>query len=89
MNVGLGKTAVKPVHLIGVPLDLGAGRRGVDMGPSAFRIAGIRDQIAALGRVVVDKFVTHEFSFNDLEQAFELFHSRRDNVLKVMLNYDK
>jgi arginase len=46
---------MKPVHLIGVPLDLGAGRRGVDMGPSAFRIAGIRDQIAALGRQVVDK----------------------------------
>jgi arginase len=46
---------MKPVHLIGVPLDLGAGRRGVDMGPSAFRIAGIGDQIAALGRTVVDK----------------------------------
>jgi len=46
---------VKPIHIIGVPLDLGAGRRGVDMGPSAFRIAGIRDQIAALGCVVVDK----------------------------------
>jgi len=38
-----------------VPLDLGAGRRGVDMGPSALRIAGIGDQIAALGRTVVDK----------------------------------
>ncbi len=46
---------MKPVHLIGVPLDLGGGRRGVDMGPSAFRIAGIRDHIAALGRVTVDK----------------------------------
>jgi arginase len=46
---------VKPVHLIGVPLDLGAGRRGVDMGPSAFRIAGIGDQIAALGRTLIDK----------------------------------
>src|SRR5215510_6306821 len=46
---------MKPVHLIGVPLDLGAGRRGVDMGPSAFRIAGIRDQIAALGRSAIDK----------------------------------
>lgn len=45
---------MKPVHLIGVPLDLGAGRRGVDMGPSAFRVAGIRDRIAALGRTVVD-----------------------------------
>ena len=46
---------MKPVHIIGVPLDLGAGRRGVDMGPSAFRIAGIGDQIAALGRTVIDK----------------------------------
>ena len=46
---------MKPVHIIGVPLDLGGGRRGVDMGPSAFRIAGLGDQIAALGREVVDK----------------------------------
>ena len=46
---------MKPVHVIGVPLDLGAGRRGVDMGPSALRIAGIRDQIAALGRQTIDK----------------------------------
>ena len=46
---------MKPVHLIGVPLDLGGGRRGVDMGPSAFRIANIGDQIATLGRTVVDK----------------------------------
>jgi len=27
--------ARRPVHIIGVPLDLGQGRRGVDMGPSA------------------------------------------------------
>lgn len=46
---------MKPVHIIGVPLDLGGGRRGVDMGPSALRIAGLGDQIAALGRRVVDK----------------------------------
>ncbi len=31
---------MNPVHVIGVPLDLGADRRGVDMGPSALRIAG-------------------------------------------------
>jgi arginase len=46
---------VRPVHIIGVPLDLGGGRRGVDMGPSAFRIAGLGERIAALGRPVVDK----------------------------------
>src|SRR6476660_5717181 len=46
---------MKPVHVIGVPRDLGGGRRGVDMGPSAFRIAGLGEQIAALGYTVVDK----------------------------------
>jgi arginase len=46
---------MQPVHIIGVPLDLGGNRRGVDMGPSAFRIAGLGDQIAGLGRQVVDK----------------------------------
>ena len=46
---------MKAVHIIGVPLDLGGGRRGVDMGPSAFRIAGLHNQIASLGYVVVDK----------------------------------
>jgi len=43
------------VHLIGVPLDLGGGRRGVDMGPSAFRIAGLPDRLRALGLDVTDK----------------------------------
>jgi arginase len=46
---------MKPVHIIGVPLDLGGNRRGTDMGPSAFRIAGIREKLAAMGRTVVDK----------------------------------
>lgn len=46
---------MKPIHLIGVPLDLGGNRRGTDMGPSAFRIAGITDALLGLGRVVIDK----------------------------------
>jgi len=46
---------LSPVHIIGVPLDLGGNRRGVDMGPSAFRIAGLGDQVSQLGRAVVDK----------------------------------
>jgi arginase len=45
---------MQPIHVIGVPLDLGGGRRGVDMGPSALRIAGLRDRIADIGRTVVD-----------------------------------
>jgi arginase len=46
---------VVPVHIIGVPLDLGGGRRGVDMGPSALRIAGLDERIQELGYPVVDK----------------------------------
>ena len=39
-----------PVVVIGAALDLGAGRRGVDMGPSAIRYAGLEARIAGLGR---------------------------------------
>ena len=45
---------MRPVHIIGVPLDLGGGRRGVDMGPSAFRIAGLSERMTAQGHRVVD-----------------------------------
>jgi arginase len=45
---------VPPVHLIGVPLDLGGNRRGVDMGPSAVRIGGLAEKLAALGLPVLD-----------------------------------
>ncbi|KAB8140454.1 arginase [Chloroflexia bacterium SDU3-3] len=42
------------VAIIGVPVDLGAGRRGVDMGPSAIRLAGLKERIEELGHTVVD-----------------------------------
>ncbi|HZN37978.1 MAG TPA: arginase [Planctomycetota bacterium] len=44
----------KTVRLIGVPMDLGAGRRGVDMGPSAIRIAGVSQGLRQLGIAVED-----------------------------------
>ena len=46
---------MKAVDIIGVPLDLGADRRGVDMGPSALRIAGLGDRLTALGYAVTDR----------------------------------
>ncbi len=42
------------VLLIGVPLDLGGNRRGVDMGPSALRITNLAQRIRALGYEVTD-----------------------------------
>ena len=43
------------VAIIGAPLDLGAGRRGVDMGPSAIRYAGLGERLEGLGLVVEDR----------------------------------
>ncbi|HEV2387170.1 MAG TPA: arginase [Candidatus Acidoferrales bacterium] len=42
------------VRIIGVPMDLGASRRGVDMGPSAMRVAGLQARIKQLGHAVED-----------------------------------
>jgi arginase len=44
----------QPVAVIGAGLDLGAGRRGVDMGPSALRYAELEARIRSLGREVTD-----------------------------------
>ncbi len=41
--------------MVGVPMDLGGGRRGVDMGPSAMRIAGIEDGVRRLGLEFEDR----------------------------------
>lgn len=45
----------KTVSIIGVPIDLGAGRRGVDMGPSAIRCARVHEKLESLGYHVIDR----------------------------------
>src|SRR4030081_2051862 len=44
----------RQIRVIGVPLDLGQSRRGVDMGPSAVRVAGLEARLEALGHEVED-----------------------------------
>jgi arginase len=46
--------AAGKVTIIGVLMDLGADRRGVDMGPSAVRVAGLNQRLEALGYAVTD-----------------------------------
>src|SRR5690606_6024571 len=46
---------MRAAHVIGVPLDLGGNRRGVDMGPSALRIAGLGERLASLKLRLVDE----------------------------------
>jgi arginase len=44
----------KKIRIIGVPMDLGQKHRGVDMGPSALRYAGLAEEIAKLGFKIID-----------------------------------
>ena len=48
------RTPVARVDVVGVPMDLGADRRGVDMGPSAIRYARLKESLERLGIVVTD-----------------------------------
>jgi arginase len=50
----IGDMRQSHIAIIGAPMDLGAGRRGVDMGPSAVRLAGLNEKLAALGYAVED-----------------------------------
>src|SRR5262250_3465331 len=52
--VVLDSVGSKKIRILGVPLDLGQSRRGVDMGPSAVRVAGLEARLEALGHVVED-----------------------------------
>src|SRR5208337_1381332 len=50
----LENVETRHIRIIGVPLDLGQSRRGVDMGPSAMRVAGLEAKLEALGYAVKD-----------------------------------
>jgi arginase len=49
------KSSGRQIEIIGAPLDLGQLRRGVDMGPSALRVAGLATKLEALGYSVTDR----------------------------------
>lgn len=61
------------ISIIGVPLDYGQNRRGVDMGPSALRYSGIVKRLEALGHDVLDEGnIAVPAAFQDLEQNEQL-----------------
>ena len=51
---GTQSLPTRRIRVLGVPLDMGASRRGVDMGPSAMRVAGLQVRLEALGHYVCD-----------------------------------
>jgi arginase len=85
---------VKKLKIIGAPSDLGQGRRGVDMGPSAIRYAGLKEKLQGLGYVVEDlgnvivptpemhKVKNEKLKY--LDEVTTVCNSLRDVVSKVM-----
>src|ERR1700684_1953557 len=53
-NTTYSSVTPRQIRVIGVPLDLGQSRRGVDMGPSAVRVAGLEARLEAIGHNVED-----------------------------------
>src|ERR1700690_1828185 len=53
-NRSFSSITPRNIRVIGVPLDLRQSRRGVDMGPSAVRVAGLEARLEAIGHIVED-----------------------------------
>ena len=65
---------MKEIAIIGVPMDLGGNRRGVDMGPSAIRYAGLGDRLVKLG------YRVHEAGNVRVADRDEARGERRENA---------
>ena len=68
------------MSIVGISLDLGQSRRGVDMGPSAIRYAGVVDRLEALGHEVADEGDIHI----DARQNAETGDSKLKNLSEVL-----
>lgn len=80
----------KTVSVIGVPMDLGQGRRGVDMGPYAIRYASLKERIERLGLTVNDQgninvptAETHDIDNQKLKYLPEVTRVSEDLAAKV------
>lgn len=75
---------MRKVSLLGVPMDLGQARRGVDMGPSAIRYAGVVERLEQLqysvkdyGNVTVDERTAEEATHENLKNLLAVVHTSR------------
>ncbi|MGG2094144.1 arginase [Bacillus sp. S13(2024)] len=83
----------KEISIVGVPMDLGQTRRGVDMGASAIRYAGVVERIQNIGYNVEDLgdiCIEREFQINEneklknLEQVVKVCHELADKVDNII-----
>ena len=90
------------VQLVGVPMDLGGNRRGVDMGPSAIRYAGLAAKLADIGYRVRDRGnirvkdpdegrASHAYEKYEGERAGPkdsvLLHPHSEHVVEIRLDH--
>ncbi len=85
---------MEKIAIIGVPLDLGGNRRGVDMGPSAMRVAGLVEQLSTLGFEVkdtgdIDVPLPEECDMGDAKQKYaedisEVCKDLKERTVSVM-----
>ncbi|WP_075619488.1 arginase [Paenisporosarcina indica] len=66
------------ISLIGVPMDLGQARRGVDMGPSAIRYAGVIERLEAIGHQVTDEGDIKIASFNSKTEPHAILRNKKE-----------
>ncbi|MGD6805179.1 arginase [Rossellomorea vietnamensis] len=88
----------KNISIIGVPMDLGQMRRGVDMGPSAIRYAGVAERLERLGHTINDlgnieiaqpeRVHTSDSTLRNLTAVAEGNQKLADSVDKVIENKD-
>ncbi|MFC3882488.1 arginase [Bacillus songklensis] len=84
---------MKAISIIGVPMDLGQTRRGVDMGPSAIRYAGVDERLKNLGYTVYDegdiKVEIKERAHNDTETNLKNLKAVADGNEKLAQKVDE
>lgn len=81
------------IHLIGVPIDLGAGRHGADLGPAAIRYADLDKKLRQLGYTVIDEgnlpvpgaetSLSHESKLQHLEPILEVCSTLAATVARI------
>src|ERR1039458_7724289 len=74
----------RQIRVIGVPLDLGQSRRGVDMGPSAVRVAGLDARLEAIGHIVDDAGNISAANSKYLKEITATCTKSADLVLKTL-----
>ena len=70
------------IHLLEMPLDFGASRHGSDMGPSAIRLAGIKERLESLGHIISN----HSDIISVSPQEYEQVGNPKAKYLKPISN---